>query len=112
MMESVNLAVTAAASSTVAVSAHRLSVKMRFAPSSIELCRLGRHGAVRRDDDAVDPLLRLVQLLFAKPFQLRAPLVGLDRAIELDLAAFETAHDAFQLGQRVLETHCSNIVRQ
>src|SRR5205823_7218104 len=73
--------------------------------SLAELGRLGADRSVGANDDAVDPLLRLVQLLFAMLLQLRAALIALDRVVELDLPGFEAAHDLLELGEGVLETH-------
>src|SRR5580704_164953 len=108
MSESVNFTVTAAASSTVTVSPHRLSVNDPLAPS-VQLRRLYRDRAIRPNHDSVDPLLRLVQFLFAMLFQLCTAFIGLYRIVELDLTTFESAHDAFQFGERVLETHRGDI---
>jgi hypothetical protein len=74
-----------------------------------ELYRRGADAAIRPDDNAVDTLLRFVQLLFAMAFQLRAALIALDRLVELDLPGFKAAHDLLEFGEGVLETHCSNI---
>ena len=36
---------------------------------SVKFCRLRRYCAIPTDHDSVDPVLRLVQLSFAMPFQ-------------------------------------------
>src|SRR5260221_14373923 len=80
---SVSVVATDVASATVTVSGHNVSVTGPLEPAaslpvpSIELGRLGADRAIGADDDAVDALLRLVELQFAMPFQLGSPLIGL-----------------------------------
>src|SRR5689334_22488439 len=99
---SVSFAAPNKASGNEIASDHSVSVKFR---------RLRGNGAVRTDNDPVDPLLRLVKLSFAMPFELRSTLVGEDRLVQLDLPAFEAPHDLFELGKGILETHNSDIGR-
>jgi len=55
------------------------SEKVTSAPvPSIQFGRYGRNRAVGSDDNAIDPLLRFVQLLLAMPLQLRPPFVAQD----------------------------------
>src|SRR5205814_4167311 len=97
------------------VSGHSVSVTAPLGPASslpapsIELGRRGAHLAIGTDDDAVDALLRLVELVFAMTFQLGSPLIALDGLVELDLAGFQAPHDLLQLGERILETHRRNL---
>ena len=43
------------------------------------------------------------------PLQLRSSLIRYYRFVELDLAAFEPAHDLLELGERILEIHRGDI---
>src|SRR6478736_5586978 len=71
-----------------------------------ELAQIGglaADRAVGREDDLLDLHLGLGELLLAVALQERTALVGGDRLVELDLAAFELLDDAFELLQGVLE---------
>src|SRR5438105_6600171 len=97
---SVSLAASSRALGKEIGSDHRVSVKFGG---------LHADGALGADNDPIHPLLRLVELSFAMPLQLSAPLIRHDRLVELDLAAFEPADDLLELGKRILETHRGDI---
>ena len=78
---------------------------------SVKFGGLHADGALGTNNDSIDPLLRLVELSFAMPLQLRSALVRQDCFVELDLSAFEPAHDLLKLGKRILETHRCDIGR-
>ena len=96
---------------TVAPAAGALTAASAAAAISAAALRemLRRNRAVGADNDAIDPLLRLVELSFAMLLQLSPTLVGEDRFVELDLSAFEPPHDLLEFGERILETHRRDI---
>ena len=71
------------------------------------------HRAVGRDPRMMrsTPLLRLAQLLFAMPLQLRPPFIRLYGVVEPDLPAFQAPHDALrkEFGERILEIHRGDV---
>src|SRR5712664_3236791 len=79
---------------------------------SVKGRRLRLQAAVRRHDDLVDSRLGLAQLRLAVALQLRAPLVGLNRLVQLAGTTLETAHDLLELGKRFLEAHLDDVGRQ
>jgi len=76
---------------------------------SVKFGGLHADGALGTNNDSIHPLLRLVQLSFAMPLQLSSALVRRYCFVELDLAAFEPAHDLLEFRERILEIHRGDI---
>src|SRR5258708_4263131 len=69
--------------------------------------RLRRRGGERLQDLSfkhLDLLLRRLQLLLAEPGELEAALVGGERLLQRQLAAFHAGHDFLQLRERLFES--------
>src|SRR5262245_10801055 len=75
---------------------------------SLLLERLQHRIAVAVERQLLHAKLHLTQLLRAVRAKAGATLVGLDRTLQIELAALELLHDGFELGQSFLEAHLGN----
>ena len=72
-----------------------------------------RRGLCRRPErDPLDPELRFLQLALAMLLERGAALVGLNRGLEIELAALEVLNDPLELGERLLEAHAGDFRRR
>ena len=78
---------------------------------SVKFGGLRADGALGTNNNSIYPLLRFGQLSFAMALQLSSTLIGHYCFVQLDLAAFEPAHNLLEFGNRILEIHRGDIGR-
>src|SRR3546814_6179288 len=80
---------------------------MRVTASEGNIRRFGPNRPVRRQRDAVDPLLRLAKPRLAVALQHDPPLIRGDGFIQRNLTALQVRHDRLEFAEGLLEAHRS-----
>src|SRR3546814_1699155 len=73
--------------------------------SDLNIRRFGPNRPVRRQRDAVDPLLRLAKPRLAVALQHDPPLIRGDGFIQRNLTALQVRHDRLEFAEGLLEAH-------